>query len=147
MKRAITISLLTSALMLGTFTASAQAPPSDSAQAAPNPASQSHADANDSSKGQNLVGDSKPATANTLSAPTTTGQDKATGNNLVGDNKGQARNSGNERPEFKTLDVHNRGYLTADDVKSQGWLSDNFSRCNSKRDGHMTPQEYALCVN
>ena len=147
MKRILVISSLAAALMAGSFIVSAQAPPSDPAQPAPNPAQQNHTDSNDQSKGQDLVGDRKPTTANSLNSPATVGQDKTSGNNLVGENKGQVQNSGNVHPDFRTLDVKKRGYLTTDDVKGEVWLSSNFSRCNSSRDGHLTAHEYALCLN
>ena len=76
----------------------------------------------------------------------TTGQDKSTGNDLVSRNKGDMQRGSGNRPDFKTLDTNNHGYLTADDVKSHKWLSKNFSRCNLGHDGHLTQEEYSNCT-
>lgn len=47
--------------------------------------------------------------------------------------------------DFKTLDVNNRGYLTADDVAQNRWLASNFSRCDANHDGRLSQQEFANC--
>ena len=78
-------------------------------------------------------------------SPPTAGQDKAAGNDLVSPNKGGMQQGSGNRPDFKTLDSNNHGYLTADDVKSHKWLSKNFSRCNLSHDGHLTQEEYSNC--
>jgi hypothetical protein len=145
-KRIFIMSSISAALMVGSLIASAQTPPPDPSAPATTAAEQNHADSNDTSKGKDLVGDSKPAAADSLKSPATVGQDKAAGNNLVGENKGQAQTSENGRPDFQTLDVKKRGYVTAEDVKSHAWLKDNFSKCDSNHDGHLTQPEYARCV-
>ena len=47
--------------------------------------------------------------------------------------------------DFNTVDTHRHGYLTADDVKDDQYVSKNFERCNVKHDGHMSREEYANC--
>ncbi len=49
-------------------------------------------------------------------------------------------------PAWSTLDTSKHGYLTANDLKSHKWLTENFSRCNSNHDGHLTQQEYNHCT-
>jgi hypothetical protein len=48
-------------------------------------------------------------------------------------------------PAFNTVDTHRHGYLTADDVKNDDYVSKNFDRCNLKHNGHMSRTEYANC--
>jgi len=38
-----------------------------------------------------------------------------------------------------------KGYLTAVDVRSNTWLSKNFSRCDTDHDGTLTRSEYEAC--
>jgi hypothetical protein len=145
MKRTLLMSSIAATLMVASFIASAQAPASDSAQlAAAEPAQKTYTDPNDPSKGQDLVSEAKTPLEN----PATVGQDKSTGNNLVPEKKdGQpSLNAAVERPDFNTLDAKKLGYLTADDVSNQVWLSKNFARCNVSHDGHLTSQEYAKCL-
>ncbi|MGA3158307.1 MAG: hypothetical protein ABSE43_12105 [Steroidobacteraceae bacterium] len=47
--------------------------------------------------------------------------------------------------DFDRLDTRKRGYLTAEDVRSDIWLSRNFSRCNLGHDGHLTWPEFSAC--
>jgi hypothetical protein len=47
--------------------------------------------------------------------------------------------------DFDTVDTHRHGYLTSEDVKQDDWVSKNFAKCNLKRDGHMSREEYANC--
>jgi len=145
MKRTLIKSSLSIALLTLTFVASAQTPPADPSAPAPTAAQENHADENDASKGQDLVGTKKPTAANPLKSPPTVGQDEAAGNNLVGDNKGQMA-SASEHPDFQTLDVKKRGYLMVADVKKQPWITKNFSKCDGDSDGHLTAPEYALCA-
>jgi hypothetical protein len=49
------------------------------------------------------------------------------------------------RQDFDRLDTRKRGYLTADDVKSDIWLSRNFSRCNQSHTGRLTWDEFSGC--
>lgn len=144
MKRTLLISSIAATLTVASFIALAQAPAADSAQPTTNaPAQKSYTDPNDPSKGQDLVNEAKTPAVN----PATVGQDKTTGNDLVAEKKdGSTLDATAERPDFQTLDVKKRGYLTADDVSSQVWLSKNFARCNSGHDGHLTSQEYAKCL-
>lgn len=57
----------------------------------------------------------------------------------------QVEKATTQHPDFLTLDTNNHGYLTADDVKHNKWLSSNFARCDVNHDGHLTQQEYANC--
>ena len=107
------------------------------AQTSPNP--------QDTTKGNDVVGNPQPPPANPLATPPTTGQDKSTGNNLVEANKGQAQDTPRMRPDFDTLDTGKKGYLTAHDVKSHQWLSKHFRKCDLNHDGHLTEDEYANC--
>ena len=99
----------------------------------------------DTTKGNDVVGNPQPPPANPLATSPTTGQDKSTGNDLVGTNKGQAQNTSQMRPDFDTLDTDKKGYLTAHDVKSNQWLSKHFTKCDLNHDGHLTQDEYANC--
>jgi len=47
--------------------------------------------------------------------------------------------------EFNTVDTHRQGYLTADDVKNDDYVSKNFAKCNVRHNGHMSREEYANC--
>jgi hypothetical protein len=49
------------------------------------------------------------------------------------------------RGDFDHLDVSKHGYLTSEDVKGDGWLKSNFTRCNVKGDGRMSWDEYSNC--
>lgn len=49
------------------------------------------------------------------------------------------------RQDFDRLDSRKRGYLTQDDVKSDNWLTRNFSRCNTSHTGHLTWDEFSGC--
>jgi hypothetical protein len=143
MKRSLLLLSISATLLTASF-ASAQTSPPTSDQST-TPAQSTYKDPNDPSKGQELVGDKQqPA-----STPATVGQDKAVGNNLVpADNDGTMHSSQGEhmkRPDFKTLDTTNKGYLTADDVASHHWLSKNFARCNTTHDGHLTAEQFANC--
>jgi hypothetical protein len=97
----------------------------------------SHKDPADKSKGQDLV---NPKATDTN--PTTVGQDKSTGNNLV-QPKDKAMAMG-ARPDFKTIDMKNRGYVLASEVRTP-WLKENFSKCDTDADGKVTQAEYGIC--
>jgi len=97
-----------------------------------------HKDPADTSKGQDLV---NPKATDTN--PTTVGQDKSTGNNLV-QPKDKTMAMG-VQPDFKTIDMKNRGYVLASEVRTP-WLKDNFSKCDTNGDGKVTQQEYAICT-
>jgi hypothetical protein len=99
----------------------------------------------DTTKGNNVVGNPQPAPANPLATPPSTGQDKSTGNDLVDANKGQPGDTPPARPDFDSLDTGKKGYLTAHDVKAQPWLSKHFKKCDLNHDGHLTPDEYTNC--
>jgi hypothetical protein len=47
--------------------------------------------------------------------------------------------------DFDTVDTHRHGYLTSDDVKSDEYVNKNFAKCNLKRNGHMSREEYTNC--
>jgi hypothetical protein len=94
-----------------------------------------------------------PTPSQTPSAPNpgadpdapTVGHDQISGNDLVNPNNTHVQQGIGVHPDFKTLDINNRGYLTADDVKDDAWLFKNFARCDSNHDGHLSQQEYANC--
>jgi hypothetical protein len=98
----------------------------------------------DTTKGNEVVGNPQPPPANPLSSPQTAGQDKATGNNMVGANTGQALASA-DHPGFDALDTGKKSYLNKHDVKSHMWLSKNFAKCDADHDGHLSQDEYAAC--
>lgn len=87
---------------------------------------------------------SQPATAEDPEMPTA-GHDDVTGKDVIDPHTTQAEKATAKHPEFRTLDINNRGYLTADDIKSNKWLSSNFARCDADHDGHLSQQEYANC--
>jgi hypothetical protein len=99
----------------------------------------------DTPKGNKMVGDPQPPRADPLTATPTAGQDKATGNDLVSSDKSHMQQGTGTRPDFNILDTKHNGYLTAHDVKSNKWLTKNFTRCDSDHDGHLSQQEYANC--
>lgn len=100
----------------------------------------------DTTKGNDLVGTTpKDQTA----TPPSAGQDKSSGNDMVSPND-KATHSGMKlasaaRPDFNTLDVAKRGALTADDVKGDKWLNENFTRCDTNHDAMLSREEYASC--
>ncbi len=143
MKRTILMSSLAAALIAGSFIASAQTPPTDSAPPAATPAQASHTDPSDPSKGQELTGDQKQQPAD---APATAGQNKASGNNLVGKNEAKMDGSAEVHPSFQAMDVNKQGYLTVADASGHAWLSKNFARCNLSHDGRLTAKEYEACL-
>lgn len=49
------------------------------------------------------------------------------------------------RQDFDRLDSRKRGYLTAEDVRNDLWLSRNFTRCNQSHTGRMTWDEFSAC--
>jgi cytoskeletal protein RodZ len=77
-------------------------------------------------------------------APTAS-HDEVTGRDLPTPSSVPPANAGVSHPDFKTLDVNNRGYLTADDVVQNRWLASNFSRCDANHDGRLSQQEFANC--
>jgi hypothetical protein len=86
---------------------------------------------------------SPPANAEDPEMPTA-GHDGVSGKDLIAPDS-QAKKATAKRPEFRSLDINDRGYLTADDIKSNKWLSSNFARCDTDHDGHLSQQEYANC--
>jgi hypothetical protein len=87
---------------------------------------------------------SQPAKAEDPEMPTA-GHDDATGKDVITPDSTPAAKANTPHPEFRTLDINNRGYLTADDIKANKWLSANFARCDADHDGHLSQQEYANC--
>jgi hypothetical protein len=90
----------------------------------------------------------------TLLAPVSYAQDdlsKTAGDrNEVGDFAPPADENGvahmpGSREDFDRLDTRKRGYLTAEDVRSDGWLTRNFGRCNLSHTGRMTWDEFSGC--
>jgi hypothetical protein len=49
------------------------------------------------------------------------------------------------RPGFDTFDSKGTGFLTADEVKGNGWLSKNFARCDTDHDGQLSREEFGDC--
>jgi hypothetical protein len=134
MQRKLT-AFITAALMVTAITGFAQTTEPTAAQA-------NQKDPADKSQGQDLV-NPKPTDTNPLKSPPTVGQNKDTGNNLVGaGNTGQMRMSG--RPDFKTIDMKNHGYVLASEVRNP-WLKQNFSKCDTDGDGKVTQEEYGIC--
>jgi hypothetical protein len=90
--------------------------------------------------------------ASTVADPETptAGHDDVTGKDeisadLRSPSSTQVEKASTKHPDFLTLDTNNHGYLSADDVKHNKWLSSNFARCDVDHDGHLTQQEYANC--
>ena len=130
------------ALLFGFAIANAQTASTPSDQSSTAPVSTQA----DTTKGNNVVGTTP---TDQVSRPPTTGQDKSSGNDMVSPNS-NANHSGTKlasaaRPDFKTLDTAKRGALTADDVKGNKWLSQNFTRCDLDHDGTLSSEEYAAC--
>jgi cytoskeletal protein RodZ len=75
----------------------------------------------------------------------TASHDDATGQSTPTPSTVKAPNAVVSHPDFKTLDVNSRGYLTADDVAHNRWLATNFSRCDANHDGRLSQQEFANC--
>jgi hypothetical protein len=50
-----------------------------------------------------------------------------------------------EHQNFDTVDTHRHGYLTAEDLKGDDYVSKNFTSCNVRHDGHMSREEYNNC--
>jgi hypothetical protein len=130
--------VITATLMAATVTGFAQSG-DQSAQPAANPQT-NHKDPADKSKGQDLV---NPATS-TDTNPTTVGQDKSTGNNLVQPKTKPAMAMG-VRPDFKTIDTKNHGYVLASEAGTP-WLKQNFAKCDTDGDSKVTKAEYEICA-
>lgn|SRR5512141_445055 len=151
MKRNILITSLCAALSLGSLAALAQTTASPTEDQAPPPSSdvdQNKIDPQDQSKGQELVGDQKPTPAEAQGhpSPPTTGQDKSAGNNLVAEDNGKMQGAEKSPPDFNSVDVQKRGYITLADAGNHTWLKENFARCDANHDGQLTQQEYSQCL-
>ena len=137
LKALITMALLSIAVTGVAQTTDQSAQPSTTPQT-------NHKDPADPSKGQDLV---NPATSKDTN-PTTVGQDKSSGNNLVDPKmKGQmstGQMSTGMRPDFKTIDTKNHGYVMASEA-SNPWLKANFKKCDADGDGKVTKSEYDTC--
>jgi hypothetical protein len=139
------------ALLCAGAIANAQTAPSNSS--APNSSAQSGSTdtptPGSSNKGNNLDTTSKSPKVDPGSAPPTAGQDKSHGNDMVGPNgaakDGDMKQANASRPDFSTLDMKNKGTLTAADVKGNQWLSKNFSKCDTDHDGTLDRAEYNAC--
>jgi hypothetical protein len=59
--------------------------------------------------------------------------------------KGEANRDTSMHRDFDTVDTNHRGYVTPEDVKDDGWVSRNFVKCNVRKDGRMSRDEYAAC--
>jgi hypothetical protein len=47
---------------------------------------------------------------------------------------------------FNTLDATHKGFLNPTDVRSNQFLSSNFSKCDTNGDGKLTQSEVTLCM-
>jgi hypothetical protein len=47
---------------------------------------------------------------------------------------------------FDTLDTKHAGYLTKNELKSDGWLAQHFGQCDSDHNLRVTRDEYATCT-
>jgi hypothetical protein len=100
------------------------------------------------SNGNNLDTTSKSPNVDAESSPPSAGQDTSHGNDMVspnGTSNGGMKQANASRPDFNTLDTKKRGSLTAADVRSNTWLSKNFSKCDTDHDGTLTRSEYEAC--
>ena len=59
--------------------------------------------------------------------------------------KNDAQRESTTQQDFDTVDTHKNGYLTANDLKSDDYVSRNFAKCNVKHNGHMSREEYDNC--
>lgn len=48
-------------------------------------------------------------------------------------------------PDFSTLDRKGTGYVTMQDVTGNQWLTQNFSLCDTDKNGQVSRAEYAAC--
>jgi hypothetical protein len=130
------------ALLIGCTIANAQTSKAPSDE----PSTAAMSDQADATKGNNLMGTTP---TDQTSSPPSAGQDKPSGNDLVSPNgngtHGSTKLASASRPDFDTLDVKKTGALTADEVKSNTWLSTNFTRCDTNHDGKLSREEYAAC--
>jgi hypothetical protein len=131
-KTLITMALLSISLTGVAQTTDQPAQPSTTPQT-------NHKDPADPSKGQDLV---NPATSKDTN-PATVGQDKSSGNNLV-DPKMKSQMATGMRPDFKTIDKKNHGYVMASEA-SNPWLKENFAKCDADGNGKVTKSEYETC--
>jgi hypothetical protein len=152
MKLTYLTSAACAALLIGSAIASAQNAPNS--PTAPNSSSANSGTADTSSsgdktKGNNLDTTSKSPKVDPTSAPASTGQNKSSGNNMVAPNgtqkDGAMSQTDSTRPDFSTLDSKKSGKLSMADVKSNAWLSTNFSKCDSDHDGTVDRAEYNAC--
>ena len=147
MKLTYLTSVACAALLCGGAIANAQTAPTTSSSAQPGTTDSSAA--GNTAKGNDLDTTSKSPKVDTASAPPSAGQDKSHGNDVVGPNgaakDGDMKQADASRPEFSTLDTKNKGALTAAEVRSNQWLSKNFSKCDTDHDGTLDRAEYNAC--
>lgn len=129
------------ALLFGCAIANAQTsnPPADQPSTAP------ASNQADTTKGNDVVGTTP---TDQTATPPSAGEDKSSGNDMVSpqdDANHRPMRQASARPDFDTLDTTKRGTLNADDVKSDKWLSKNFTRCDTDHDGTLSREEYAAC--
>jgi hypothetical protein len=144
----IVTSLACASLLLGCAIANAQTPSNDSSSSAQSGAPENSTPGN-TGNGNNLDTTSKTPRVNPSNAPPTAGQDKSHGNDMVSPNgtqkDGAMKQADASRPDFSTLDTKKKGSLTAADVRSNQWLSKNFSKCDTDHDGTLSRTEYESC--
>jgi hypothetical protein len=114
--------------------------PTEPGVISPRPAQAENPTATDSSQ----TDTSREDKATDPEAPTAS-HDDVTGQSAPTPSAVRPPNAVVSHPDFKTLDVNNRGYLTSDDVAHNRWLSANFSRCDANHDGRLSQQEFANC--
>jgi hypothetical protein len=59
--------------------------------------------------------------------------------------KADTQHASAEHQDFDKIDIHRHGYLTAEDLKGDDYVSKHFTSCNVKHDGHMSREEYGNC--
>jgi hypothetical protein len=137
------------ALLIGSAIANAQNAPNSSPGSSANSGTTDMPSSGDKTKGNNLDTTAKSPKVDPASAPPSTGQNKSTGNNMVAPNGTQKDAATSQtdatRPDFSTLDSKKSGKLSMADVKSNQWLSKNFSKCDSDHDGTLDKAEYNAC--
>ena len=137
--------LLFASVNAGAQTAAAPAPraptaPTDAQVMSPRPAQPGTPTGTDASQPD----PSRVDKATDPEAPTAS-HDAVTGRDLPAPSSVRPPNAVVSHPDFNTLDVNNRGYLTSDDVAHNRWLASNFSRCDANHDGRLSQQEFANC--
>jgi len=51
-----------------------------------------------------------------------------------------------QKEYFKSIDMGNKGYLNADDVSADAFLSKNYPKCDVDHNGKLTWEEFKTCT-